>query len=139
MHDKENNLMEPFNGLYVAKAYCLLEGDAEQSRLFTLILKRKGLNVITFSNPVEAIDNFERILNYTYNFPSSDSSRDDMINSDAGDDTTYGDNLNGTVAGGNDIINSGEGDDINNGGGEDDRIISGSDDDTNNGTLETIS
>ena len=61
-----------------------------------------------------------------------------MINSGAGDDTTYGDNLNGTVAGGNDIINSGEGDDINNGGGEDDRIISVSDDDTNNGTLETI-
>jgi hypothetical protein len=81
----------------------------------TLILKREGLNVITFSNPVEAIDNFERILNYTYNFPSSDSSGDDVINSDAGDDTTYGDNLNGTVAGGNDIINSGEGDDINNG------------------------
>lgn len=104
----------------------------------TLILKREGLNVITFSNPVEAIDNFERILNYTYNFPSSDSSGDDVINSDAGDDTTYGDNLNGTVAGGNDIINSGEGDNINNGGGEDDRIISVSDDDTNNGTLETI-
>jgi hypothetical protein len=43
-----------------------------------------------------------------------------VINSGAGDDTTYGDNLNGTVAGGNDIINSGDGDD------------------TNNGTLETI-
>jgi hypothetical protein len=59
-------------------------------------------------------------LNYAYNFPSSDSSGDDVINSDAGDDTTYGNNLNGTVAGGNEIINSGGGDD------------------TNNGTLETI-
>jgi hypothetical protein len=59
MRDKENNLMEPFNGLHVAKAYCFIENDVEQSRLFTLILKRERLNVITFSNPVEAIDNFE--------------------------------------------------------------------------------
>jgi hypothetical protein len=61
-----------------------------------------------------------------------------VINSGADDDTTYSDTLNGTVVGGNDIINSGDGDDINNGGGEDDRIISGIGDDTNNGTLETI-
>ena len=30
MQDKENNLMEPFNGLYVSKAYCFIEDDAEQ-------------------------------------------------------------------------------------------------------------
>ena len=102
----------------------------------TLILKWERLNVITFSNPVEAIDNFERILNYTYNLPSSDSSGDDVINSGAGDDTTYDDNLNGTVAGGNDIINSDDGDDINNGGGEDYRIISGSGNVINNGDAE---
>ena len=129
--------MEPFNGLYVAKVYCFI-GDRQRDIGSTLILKREGLNVITFSNPVEAIDNFERILNYTYNFPSSDSSGDDVINSSAGDDTTYGDNLNGTVAGGNDIINFGDGDDINNGKGEDGRIISGSGNDINNGMLKTI-
>ncbi len=41
MHDKENNLTEPFNGLYVAKVYCFIEDDVEQSRLFTLILREK--------------------------------------------------------------------------------------------------
>jgi hypothetical protein len=41
MHDKENNLMEPFNGLYVAKAYFFIEDDAEQSRLYLNSKERK--------------------------------------------------------------------------------------------------
>lgn len=36
----------------------LVEDDAEQSRIFTIFLKSKGLNVIAFSNPLEALENF---------------------------------------------------------------------------------
>ena len=64
---------------------------------------------------------------------AEDMGGNDKIESGDGDDTNYGDNLDGTGIGGNDQINSGAVNDENNGGGGNDRIKSGKGDDTNNG------
>ena len=41
----------------------IVEDDAEQSVIFTTFLKRKGLNVVTFCNSIEALENFKANIN----------------------------------------------------------------------------
>lgn len=40
------------------KSILLVEDDEELSRIFVTLLKRKGLDVISYSNPIQALENF---------------------------------------------------------------------------------
>jgi DNA-binding response OmpR family regulator len=40
------------------KSILLVEDDEELSQIFVTLLKRKGLDVISYSNPIQALENF---------------------------------------------------------------------------------
>jgi CheY-like chemotaxis protein len=59
------------------KSVLLAEDDEEHSWIFTAFLKRKGLNVTSFSDPLKALENFKANIGL-YSIIPTDFKMDDM-------------------------------------------------------------